>query len=154
MISYENALHKAAAYCSLSEKCPFDVQEKLRKWEVADADATKIIAHLKKEKFIDERRYCVAFAKDKSRFDKWGQQKIAYALQAKHLPREYIHEAISSLNQDDIFENLKEILSQKQRTIKYKDEQDKKAKLMRFAASRGFEPEMIYRYFLSLHKKT
>ena len=144
-ITYENALHKAAAYCSLSEKCPYDVLEKLRKWEVSNADAKKIIEHLKKEKFIDERRYCIAFVKDKSRFDKWGQQKIAYTLQAKHLPNEHIHEAIKMLNDADMFENLKEILSQKLRTIKYKDEQEKTAKLMRFAASRGFAPDLTYR---------
>ena len=142
-LSYEEALHKAAAYCSLAEKCPYDVREKLRAWEVPFADIEKILVYLQKEKFVDEGRYCQAFAKDKFRFAKWGRQKIAYALQAKQLPADAIRAALETIDESHYTDSLKELLLQKQKTLRYKDEYEKKAKLMRFAQSRGFELKAI-----------
>ena len=39
----EELLHKAASYCSISEHCISEVNEKLQKWEVSDADRKTII---------------------------------------------------------------------------------------------------------------
>ena len=144
-LTYENALHKAAAYCSLSEKCPYDVFKKLHDWGVGNPDAQKIVDYLKKENYLNEERYCNAFVKDKVRFSKWGQQKIVYALRAKQLPADSISRAVKGINGDVHLENLKSLLQQKQHTIKYKNEQDKIAKLVRFATSRGFELDAVLR---------
>lgn len=143
-LSYEEAVQKAAAYCSLAEKCPYDLREKLRQWKVASEATEKIIAYLIKEKFIDERRYCEAFTKDKFRFLQWGRQKIAYALQAKHLPADAIRQALQTIDEETYTDCLQKLLQQKLKTIHYTDEYDKKAKLTRFAQSRGFELKEIY----------
>ena len=50
-LSPQEALHKAAAYCSSGEQCCYDISEKLKKWGIEDSEASKIIEYL-----IDRKR--------------------------------------------------------------------------------------------------
>ena len=61
------ALHRAAALCSSSEHCIADIREKLSRWGIGEPDARTIVERLVQERFIDEGRYAIAFAKDKSK---------------------------------------------------------------------------------------
>ena len=79
------ALHRAAALCSSSEHCIADIREKLSRWGIGEPDARTIVERLVQERFIDEGRYAIAFAKDKFRFSGWGRIKIRYALQQKRI---------------------------------------------------------------------
>ena len=78
------ALHRAAALCSSSEHCITDIREKLSRWGIGELDARTIVERLVQERFIDEERYAIAFAKDKFRFSGWGRIKIRYALLISH----------------------------------------------------------------------
>ena len=71
------ALHRAAALCSSSEHCIADIREKLSRWGIGEPDARTIVERLVQERFIDEGRYAIAFAKDKFRFSGWGRIKSA-----------------------------------------------------------------------------
>ncbi len=142
-LTYDEALHKAAALCTRSEKCEFDIHTKLIAWEISEENSTKIINYLKKEKYIDNARFCSFFVKDKSRFNKWGKIKIAYALRGKKINSNLIEQALEEINEEDTLSILLSILTNKSKTIKYKDNYDKKAKLIRFALSRGFEMSLI-----------
>ena len=96
-------------------------------------------------KFIDEARYCRAFVNDKLRFNRWGRIKIIAALRDKHLPQEHISEAIESIDDEKYIEILKEVIAIKRRELKGKDDFATRQKLIRHAASRGFEPSTIMR---------
>jgi len=139
----KEALHKAAALCSQSEKCEWDIREKLRTWEIPDNEADGIIAHLKKENFLDENRFAAFFVKDKFRFNKWGRVKIAYSLKMKHISSPVIQEAMLAIDDEEYRSVLCKMLKIKQKELKYKDEYDCRVKLVRFAQSRGFEYEVI-----------
>ena len=145
-LSPGEALNKAAAYCTLCERCISEVSAKLTAWGVPPDEQEKIIARLTKEKFIDETRYCRAFVNDKLRFNRWGRIKIIAALREKRLPQEYINEAIESIDEDSYTEILKEVIAIKRRELKGKDDFATRQKLMRHAASRGFEPAIIMRF--------
>ena len=149
-MEYKEALNKAAALCSASEKCEWDIREKLRLWEVSDNETDKIIAHLKKENFLNESRFAAFFVKDKFRFNKWGKIKIAYALRQKHISSAVVQEALNAIDDEEYFSVLQDILCSKMRGLKYADEYDLRGKLARFAQSRGFEYEVISRTFHSL----
>lgn len=142
-LSYEQALHKAAALCMRSEKCESDIRNKLLAWEVNENDATKIISYLTAEKFLDNARFCNFFVKDKVRFNKWGKIKIGYALKAKKIDEALIISALSQIDEQETVDNLIALLQSKQKNLKYKDEFEKKGKLIRFALSRGFEMPTI-----------
>jgi len=147
----EELLHKAASYCSISEHCASEVEAKLTAWEVSDADKIKIIKRLKEEDFINEKRYCTFFVKDKFRFNKWGKIKISIALKAKGLNKELIIEAISTIDDGEYEEMLASLLKTKLVGLKYEFEYEKQGKLFRFAQGRGFENNVIERVLRSIN---
>ena len=142
-LTYEEALHKAAMLCSSGEKCEYDIREKLLSWKISESDTTKIINYLIQEKYLDEKRFAEFFVKDKFRFNKWGKIKIAYMLKQKRISSAVIQDALNSIDDDEYCSTLQELLQSKLKGLKYKDEYDKRAKLFRFAQSRGFESHLI-----------
>ena len=137
------ALNKAAAYCTLCERCISEVSAKLTAWGVPYAVQEEIIARLIEEKFIDEARYCRAFVNDKVRFNRWGRLKITAALREKRLPQEYIKEAMENIDEDAYQQSLLETIDIKRRELKGKDDFATQQKIIRHAASRGYEPSLI-----------
>jgi regulatory protein len=139
----EELLHKAASFCSLSEHCIWDVNEKLTAWDVSENDKSFIISKLIDEDFINEKRFCVAFVKDKFRLNKWGKIKISMALKQKDLPPDLIITALQTIDEGEYEEMLASILKTKLKTLKWEYEYEKMGKLFGFAQSRGFENAVI-----------
>ena len=137
------ALNKAAAYCTLCERCISEVSTKLTAWGVPQGEQEKIIARLTDEKFIDEARYCRAFVNDKVRFNRWGRIKISAALRDKRLPQELIRDAIEDIDEEQYLQSLGEVIATKQRELKEKEDFATQQKIIRHAASRGYEPSLI-----------
>lgn len=137
------ALNKAAAYCTLCERCTSEVSAKLTAWGVPSGEQEKIIARLIDEKFIDEARYCRAFVNDKVKFNRWGRIKITAALREKHLPQEYIKEALENIDEEQYMDALNEVIAAKRRELKGNSDHAAQQKIMRHAASRGYEPSLI-----------
>lgn len=138
------ALHRAAALCSSAEHCTADIREKLARWGVTEADSRTIIDRLVQERFIDEQRYAVAFVKDKFRFSGWGRIKMRYALQQKRIDGSDIDHALATLDEEPYNDRLLELLQAKSRSIRDDDPEARRAKLFRFATSRGFESALIF----------
>jgi len=141
----EELLHKAASYCSISEHCISEVEDKLNAWCIECDDKAKIINRLIDEDFINEKRYCAYFVKDKFRFNKWGKVKISYALKQKGLSDELINAALQTIDEGEYDEMLAALLKTKLTGLKYEFEYEKQGKLFRFAQSRGFESDVINR---------
>ena len=144
-LSPAEALNKAAAYCTLCERCTSEVSNKLTAWGVAPTDQRTIIERLQSEGFIDEGRYCRAFVNDKVRFNHWGKIKIVAALREKRLPAEDIAAAIEQIDEKEYTQALQAVISLKQKELKGKDDYAARQKIVRFAASRGFEPARIFK---------
>lgn len=137
------ALNKAAAYCTLCERCISEVSTKLAAWGVPHGEQHEIIERLQLEGFIDEARYCRAFVNDKVRFNRWGRIKIRAALSEKRLPRELVNEAIDNINEEEYMSALAEVIATKRRELKGEDDYVAQQKIMRYAAGRGYEPSLI-----------
>lgn len=143
--TFDELVHKAASYCSISEHCISDVDQKLKAWDVDDQDRKKIIDQLVKDDFINEKRFAKVFVRDKFRLNKWGKIKITMALREKGVDKELINSALSQIDEGEYQELLSSLLKTKQKTIKYEFEYEKQGKLFRFAQSRGFENQVIER---------
>jgi regulatory protein len=142
-MNFNEALQKAAAYCSLSEKCEYEVKEKLRTWDVSNTDVAKVIDQLRHDDFINDTRYCTYYTRDKFRFNRWGKIKIGMMLRSKQLPEEEITNALAQIDEAEYEEALVVILQTKLKSLTYKFEYEKQGKLFRFAQSRGFEHNII-----------
>ena len=86
-VTKDEALRRAAAYCSRSEHCTGEVRAKLMQWGLAAGDADSVVADLAAQGFVDDRRYARAFVHDKSRLTGWGRTKIAFHLRAKMIDK-------------------------------------------------------------------
>jgi regulatory protein len=151
----EKALQKMMASCARKEQCSWDIREKLKKWDLTAESVNTIIARLEKESFIDNERFVKAYVKDKMQFNNWGKTKIRYQLQAKRISPELINAALLSINDEGYSEKLDDILEKKyKQLLPIEDKWQAKSKLIRFAASRGFEPDLIYQKVENLLKQT
>ena len=144
----QSAYFKATTICSRGETCTFDIHAKLKVWGLMEEEA--VINLLTKEKYLDDERFARAYVKDKFRFNNWGRQKIAYMLNAKKIGKEIQEAALEGIEEETYSDKLMKLITDKEKTIKAKDQYDKRNKLMRFAMGRGFESNVIYAAFKEL----
>lgn len=142
-LSEPEALHKAASYCSLADRCIDDIRKKLTCWKIELSAQNRIIQRLIQEKFLDEERFCKSFVNDKLKFNKWGVNKIKYELRKKNIPDSLIQSVLEHINPQENRERLLQLLTVKKKTVKGKNEFEIQQKLMRFAAGRGFSIDDI-----------
>lgn len=142
-ISHAEALEKARKLCALEERCRYDVRKKLFDWGVSSGDTEKIINQLVDDKYLDEWRFARMFAGGKFRNNKWGKVKISYELIRKNIAKNIIEDAIRRIDEEEYTEALKKELAKKQRSISAGDGAELKAKLHRFASSKGYEYDLI-----------
>jgi regulatory protein len=142
-LSEEQALYRAASQCSTSERCRHDISQLLLRWGLEKESGERILKRLVDEKYIDEERYSRAFVNDKSRYEKWGRQKIQQALIAKHIPEEAYQSALDALDAEEYATRLHDILKAKAPTVKASSDYERNGKLIRFALGRGYELDLI-----------
>ena len=139
----EEARLKAEAYCSMAERCTDDVLRKLGQWGAPEDAHGAIVDALREERYIDDRRYAVAFVRDKYRFNQWGRMKIVQSLRQKHLSSADIHVAMEEIDEEEYSLFLEHLLERKLLGIKAKNSFERNGKLVRYAVSRGYEMDEI-----------
>lgn len=137
---------KAEAYCSSAERCPADMEEKLRQWGAGEEVLARVMAHLFEGRYLDASRFCRSFVRDKYRFNQWGRMKIVQALRMKRLDGTDIEAGLEEIDEEEYTEILKKLLRQKARSIKAKTPYERNAKLIRFAVGRGFTTDEVMRH--------
>lgn len=135
---------RAAALCSKSEQNLFKTKNKLLRWGLSKEEAIPVLERLKEEKFIDENRYAESFVRDKFKFNKWGKTKIAYQLRLEQISESLIKSSICKIKENDYRNTLLKLIIDKNKSLKDPDSYKRRAKLFRFAQSKGFESEIIY----------
>ena len=144
-ISENEARFKAEAYCSMAEHCRAEVMDKLYQWGIPSVWMEGILNHLEQEGYIDHLRYAKAFVRDKYRFNQWGRIKISQSLRQKHLASADILVAMEEIDEEEYFSVLEHLLEKKLSGLKAKNTFERTGKLVRFAASRGYEMDEILR---------
>jgi len=142
-LSPEKAIERAQFLCARQERCSDDIRKKLVQWKVPVSSIDLIIKKLVADGFLNDERFALMFARDKSKFNKWGPHKISYALKAKHFSEETIKKALGEIELSMDQSSLVEILTKKAKSVKSKSPYDLKVKLIRFGLSRGFEYEQV-----------
>jgi regulatory protein len=137
---------KMARLCSRSEQCSADIRKKIAAFELPEEAIDKIIENLKAEKYLDDERYAKAYIKDKFRFNKWGKIKLRHNLRMKGVSENYIQAGLDEIDIERYKKVLIKTMKDKAKTIKKKEKFEKMGQVIRFAQTRGFEPELIHRY--------
>lgn len=143
-ITPENAFLRLATMCARCEQAEGDLRRKLHDWGLAQTDASAVIQRLKQERYLDNGRFARAYCRDKLRFNGWGRIKIEHMLRGKGIEQENIDAALGEIDEQQYADILHEALAAKAKTLSGKPQEQARAALMRFAASRGFEPALIF----------
>lgn len=143
-LSPQEAFERLADRAAVAEICSADVIRKLREWKIAPDAAQKILDRLIRERYVDDRRFASLYVRDRINNARWGLVKIRAAMRLKRLSSSIIEEAVEAeFNEEQYFSNLAAALRSKARTLSEPLSADDRAKLIRFAAGRGYEPDLI-----------
>ena len=130
------------ALCSRREYCRKDILKKVM--TALDGDAAKaeeVVGKLVEERYVDDRRYAAAFARDKASIAGWGAAKIKYMLAAKGVDREIIASALEEIDVNRADARLEKLMENKARSLK--DDPQRRIKLLRFGVGRGYAYEEV-----------
>ena len=130
------------ALCSRREYCRKDILKKVM--TALDGDAAKaeeVVGKLVEERYVDDRRYAAAFARDKASIAGWGAAKIRYMLAAKGVDREIIASALEEVDVSRADARLEKLMENKARSLK--DDPQRRNKLLRFGMGRGYGYEEV-----------
>jgi regulatory protein len=149
----DELLHRAQKVCSGREYCISDIMSLLDRWGARDEKTrSAVISKLIEDKFIDEARYCRAFARDHFAYSQWGRVKIIQGLKSKNIPADAIASGLESIEEEEYLALLRKIIGDQQKRIKAKNRYDLKGKILRHALGKGFESHLIYDVINSMFK--
>jgi regulatory protein len=132
------------AYCAYRDRCTSEVIKKLQEYVLTEKQSVDIISELRESKFLDDIRFAHSFVSGKFRFNQWGRIRIRMELRLRKISDTLILEAIQSIDLDAYEETLNNLAQRKYReTEREMDQWKRKAKVIRFLSSRGFEQDLI-----------
>lgn len=142
-ITPEEAQAKLEALCARAEHSTGELSDRMRRWGIHSSDAEKIIVSLTYHRFVDDRRFARAYVTDKIKFAHWGKRKVYQGLRVKKIEPDIIKETLEEIDDTLYASTLEAVLRAK---IASKPElmesYEGRTRLFRFAASRGFEPQL------------
>ena len=130
------ALKKILHYCDYQDRCKKEIFFKLDSFELNDSDRNFITTFLQDEGYIDDVRYCRSYVKSKLNLKKWGINKIKLYLITKGIDKDTIDDVLSEIDYDLYKDELMNLLKNKK--VNESDPYKRKAKLIRYAVSKGY----------------
>ncbi|MBR1705390.1 MAG: RecX family transcriptional regulator [Bacteroidales bacterium] len=133
-------LDRLQRQCSRAEYCTQDVRRKALKALEGDAEAAdRVTAALVADRFVDDRRYAAAYAREKAALQGWGEVKIRFMLQGKGIARDVVDEALREIDPGRAASKLERLAAERYRI--WKDDPQCRLKLLKFILGRGYPYE-------------
>lgn len=149
MTDSSKILNNLRRQCSRREYCTKDVLAKAEKaLDGNSEEAQKILQTLIEERYVDDKRYAEAYARDKSSIAGWGELKIRYMLSAKGIDRDVISMALAEIDEKKADDRLQKLMENKYRILK--GDPQWRMKLLRFALGRGYSYDEVNAVLKSL----
>ena len=140
-------LDRARRYCALSEHCESGVRQKLVAWGATSDEMEPVVASLRADGYLDDRRYARAYAESKLLHQHWSRQKVLYQLRSKHIDSDAIAEAMTVVPDETYLQILADEAAKKLRSLGGSLTPDSRRRLEAFLASRGYTLSEINHVF-------
>lgn len=137
------AKQKVEAYCAYQERCDYEIRKKLRSWNMHHEDIDVLIADLISNNFLNEERFAEAYVSGKFRIKRWGKLKIMRELKFRQISDYSIKKAMAQIDDEAYWQTAKDLMAYKERMSTFKNDWDRKIKIKRFLASKGYENWLI-----------
>lgn len=140
----EKALEKAKWYCSFQERCKQHVINRLIAWKVEKKYFDSIIEKLEDDDFLNEERFAEAYVRGKFSQKRWGKIKITAQLYQLGVAKKWIDKALQNeINEEEYKKALHYLAEKKEAQLISDTVTDRKTKLFRYLASKGYETDLI-----------
>ena len=140
----EIAIERLKNYCSLEDKCQWDVKQKMKEWGLPKISQDQIMELLINQKYIDEERYSKSFCRGKFKIKKWGKIKITNELQKKNISELYIAKGLEEINDAEYHKELDKQYQKKKDAINEKNQFIKNKKIATFLITKGYESNLVW----------
>ncbi len=144
-ITEEQAFDRLSRLCARSEHCSKEMTDKMRLWNLTEAQQARVMERLTKYQYVDDERYTELFIRDKIKFNGWGRNKVAQALYMKGISEQMARPYLDEVSEDDYLRVLRPLVRSKLPKIKAKNSYERRAKMLRYGISRGFSIDQIKR---------
>ncbi len=141
--TYNEILERARRFCAYRERASTEVILKLKEWKTGPGQTDAIVADLKNENFLDDRRFAEAFVRGKFGIKKWGRLRIKVELRRKGISEELISNALSAIDEDEYEAVLRSVIEKKAGSLENPQSAAARQKIIRYALSKGFETDLI-----------
>ena len=133
----KKVLERLQRQCARMEYCVSDIRRKALKAMEGDAEAAeRIVASLVADRFVDDRRYAGAFAREKSSLQGWGPVKIRFQLRGKGIADDVISDALGEIDPEKASAKLDKLAADRYRLLK--GDPQCRLKLLKALLSRGY----------------
>lgn len=139
---FKEALAKGMASCSRRELSALEVLDRVKKFELTNEQRSELITLLKKENFLNHKRYAFSFTNDKFKFNHWGKVKIKNHLVHKGIEKEFIYEAQEVIDNKEYERKIIDLANKKMKSLKEENLFLKKQKVIQHITQKGFESEL------------
>ncbi len=143
-ISKKIALERMQKYCAYQERCHSEVRHKLLSLGIYGDALEEIIFDLIQENFLNEERFARSYARGKFRIKQWGRNKIIKELKVRQVSEYCIRMALEEIDEEEYLQTLKKLARKKWSEYRGMKNFERKGRLARYLASRGFESELIW----------
>jgi regulatory protein len=137
------AYPKMRQYCGYSERCHYEVRERLFTMGLSKKDVEQILTKLIEEDYLNEERYAIHFAGGHFRQKKWGRVKIEYALRQKRVSEPNIKRAMKEIMGEDYQAALQKLTETKWKSLQAEQNINREVKTTAFLLQKGYERGMI-----------
>jgi regulatory protein len=142
--SPDAALTNLERFCAYRERSPKEVRAKLRELGVADDLAEQIFSSLRADGFFEEKRFALAYATGKFRYNHWGKVRIRMELRMHDIRPALIEKALNNIDVEEYTAVLQKLIEQKRR--QYAADAHAREKIAASLMRTGFESELIFQY--------
>ena len=138
------AIERIKSYCSLQDRCQWDVLKKMKEWGLQQATKNHILEILINEKYVDEKRFSASFCRGKFKIKNWGRRKIINELKRKRISKICINSGLQEIDENEYNQVLEQLFYKKRAVIKDTNHFTKRTKIANFLIQRGFESNLVW----------
>lgn len=142
-VTPEMAYPKIRHYCGYSERCHYEVREKLFSFGLFKKDVEILLSRLIEEDYLNEERFAVLFAGGHFRQRKWGRTRIVYALRQKMVSEQNIRCGLKEIDEAEYLATLQKLALAKWKSLKDEQYMNRAAKTTAFLLQKGYERPLI-----------